>query len=236
MDGSDCSRTALEFALDEAVLRKATVHGVVAALPEDDYWAAVDGMSPALVDELAADLERMPHGMVDAVVGERGGAAAKVPCGGPRRSRPTRRVLVDQSRDADLLVVGHRGRGGFRGNVLGSVGLQCVLHASVPVTVVRPGTVTTAGNALSTAHRARGDLDLVVPRRKVLGCTARSVVDVGGVPVPEWNVPAPLASCHVRVLGVVPGGDPPDRFGFLDRRNRTLIPGMSATERIRRDR
>jgi hypothetical protein len=61
------------------------------------------------------------------------------------------------------------------------------------------------------------------------------VVDVGGVPVPGWNVPAPLASCHVRVLGVVSGGDPPDRFGF-HRRNRTLIPGMSATERICRDR
>jgi nucleotide-binding universal stress UspA family protein len=46
-------------------------------------------------------------------------------------------ILVDQSRDADLLVVGHRGRGGFRSAVLGSVGLQCVLYASVPVTVVR---------------------------------------------------------------------------------------------------
>jgi nucleotide-binding universal stress UspA family protein len=44
---------------------------------------------------------------------------------------------VDQSRDADLLVVGHRGRGGFGSAVLGSVGLQCVLHATVPVTVVR---------------------------------------------------------------------------------------------------
>jgi hypothetical protein len=50
---------------------------------------------------------------------------------------PPGHVLVDQSRDADLLVVGHRGRGGFRSAVLGSVGLQCVLHASVPVTVVR---------------------------------------------------------------------------------------------------
>jgi nucleotide-binding universal stress UspA family protein len=47
-------------------------------------------------------------------------------------------VLVDQSRDADMLVVGHRGRGGLRSAVLGSVGLQCVLHAAVPVTVVRP--------------------------------------------------------------------------------------------------
>jgi nucleotide-binding universal stress UspA family protein len=47
-------------------------------------------------------------------------------------------VLLEQAREADLLVVGHRGRGGFVSAVLGSVGLQCVLHRSGPVTVVRP--------------------------------------------------------------------------------------------------
>jgi nucleotide-binding universal stress UspA family protein len=36
-----------------------------------------------------------------------------------------------------LLVVGSRGRGGFRRMLLGSVGLSCVLHAPCPVTVVR---------------------------------------------------------------------------------------------------
>jgi nucleotide-binding universal stress UspA family protein len=40
--------------------------------------------------------------------------------------------------DADLLVVGHRGRGGIARACLGSVGLQCVLHAACPVVVVRP--------------------------------------------------------------------------------------------------
>jgi hypothetical protein len=37
---------------------------------------------------------------------------------------------------ADLLVVGHGGRGAPAGTVLGSAGLQCVLRASCPVTVV----------------------------------------------------------------------------------------------------
>jgi nucleotide-binding universal stress UspA family protein len=150
VDGSDCSRAALEFALDEAVLRGAAVC-VVAALPEADYWAASYGMSPALLDELTAELEKMARGMVDAAVRERGGAVADVPVqvraipGGPGR------VLVDQSRDTDMLVVGHRGRGGFRSAVLGSVGLQCVLNASVPVTVVRPARETTAEDAGSAA-------------------------------------------------------------------------------------
>jgi nucleotide-binding universal stress UspA family protein len=47
-------------------------------------------------------------------------------------------VLVDQAADADLLVVASRGRGEFRGLLLGSVALHCVVHAPCPVLVVRP--------------------------------------------------------------------------------------------------
>jgi nucleotide-binding universal stress UspA family protein len=138
VDGSDCSRTALEFALDEAALRGAGLR-VVAAAPEADYWAASYGLSPSLLEELAADLEKTTRAMVDAVVRERGGAVANVPVQIRAVPGAPGHVLVDQSRDADMLVVGHRGRGGLRSAVLGSVGLQCVLHAAVPVTVVRSG-------------------------------------------------------------------------------------------------
>ena len=46
------------------------------------------------------------------------------------------RALIDRGAFADLLVVGSRGRGGFRGLVLGSVSLRCALQARCPVTVV----------------------------------------------------------------------------------------------------
>jgi nucleotide-binding universal stress UspA family protein len=46
-------------------------------------------------------------------------------------------ALIDESKGADLLVVGSRGHGGFSGLLLGSVGQQCAHHASCPTVVVR---------------------------------------------------------------------------------------------------
>jgi nucleotide-binding universal stress UspA family protein len=137
VDGSDCSRTALEFAFDEAVRRGAAVR-VVSAVPEAEYWATEYGMSPSLLAELSASVEKVAQDMVDEVVRERGGSAAEVPVEIRTVGGSPAHVLVSQARDTDLLVVGHRGRGGFGSALLGSVGLQCVLHASVPVAVVRP--------------------------------------------------------------------------------------------------
>lgn len=46
-------------------------------------------------------------------------------------------VLIEESKAADLLVVGHTGHGGFKGMLLGSISTHTVNHASCPVTVVR---------------------------------------------------------------------------------------------------
>jgi nucleotide-binding universal stress UspA family protein len=136
VDHSEGAKEALRFAHDEAKLRQATLRVVHAW--QLGYVAAsfIPGSYPELGDELdalrdgaEAALEAVLHEIVPtpgAVEIER-----RVVEGSPSA------VLVDESREADLLVVGSRGLGGFGGLLLGSVSQQCAHHASCPVVIVR---------------------------------------------------------------------------------------------------
>jgi nucleotide-binding universal stress UspA family protein len=138
IDGSAESRAALQFALEEAARRGRGVRVISALLPPQ-YWPEAYGVwAPPTIDEVKADLRSSARRMVDEVVRERPDLAV-VPVELHEVEGRPGTVLIAQSGDADLLVVGHRGRGGLASAVLGSVGLQCLLHAECPVTVVGPG-------------------------------------------------------------------------------------------------
>jgi len=132
VDGSAGARPALEFAVREAGLRGATLVALMAVELPDYAW--IDPY--ALRSHPEATVIQMAEQRVRAMLSEVDTHGAVVEVVVTTASAPA--ALVERSRDADLLVVGSRGHGGFRGLVMGSVSLQCMLHAHCPVTVVRP--------------------------------------------------------------------------------------------------
>jgi nucleotide-binding universal stress UspA family protein len=66
----------------------------------------------------------------------------------PLESEVTALGILERSEGADLLVVGSRGRGGFKGLLLGSVSAQCVQHATCPVVVVKTPNVMGEGTKI----------------------------------------------------------------------------------------
>jgi nucleotide-binding universal stress UspA family protein len=134
IDGSPGSRAALEFALDEAARRQARLR-VVAAARMPEHWATAYGMpQPPAPSQIIADVKAEAQRMVDAVIGGRPQSGVSITV--EAQAGAPGDVLAQASQGADLLVIGHRGRGRVVSALIGSVGLDCMLHATCPVTVV----------------------------------------------------------------------------------------------------
>jgi nucleotide-binding universal stress UspA family protein len=135
VDGSTGSQQALEWAAREAALRKAaltvlTVHPVMASA-----WTGLPVTYPADAEAVAA-ARKAAEEETARIIGEAG------------HDRPAlvtitavngivAEELIAASGDADLLVVGSRGAGGFASLRVGSVSSQVVNYAHCPVVVVR---------------------------------------------------------------------------------------------------
>jgi nucleotide-binding universal stress UspA family protein len=139
VDGSPESRTALEYAWRDAARRGARLR-VVAVVPMPDYWASSYGPIPLPTSQETIERVRdAARCWTDEVTGAGLGVAAEVSVEVTAVPGSAADVLVAESQEAEVLVLGHRGRGAVAGAVLGSVGMRCVLHATCPVTIVPPG-------------------------------------------------------------------------------------------------
>jgi len=132
VDGSDPSIAALSWAGQYGAATGATIqplhiwhYPTSAGLPP--------GVTPdSVTDEVAANQRKELGEAIDQAHLD---PAVKVE---PRLAygHPAQ-VLIDESQNASLLVLGYRGHGGFTGMLTGSVSLQVVHHAACPVVVVR---------------------------------------------------------------------------------------------------
>jgi nucleotide-binding universal stress UspA family protein len=135
IDGSDASKDALRWAVEDARARGAEVvalHAYEVPVPAPDVSPAAPVDLPALVAEIHAGALQFVTDVVDEVVGN----AVSVDVAPIAVENAPAKTLLDASRDADLLVVGSYGLG-LSGLLLGSVSLECVHHAACPVLIHR---------------------------------------------------------------------------------------------------
>ncbi|WP_436498392.1 universal stress protein [Actinokineospora sp. HUAS TT18] len=133
VDGSPLSERAIAFAFEEASARGAELRAVLAwsdwpieVMLEKGYGSLyldtyVDEAEELLAQRLAGWSEKYPDVVVTREVARSGAA----------------RLLLKQAQDAQLVVVGSRGRGGFAGLTMGSTSQALIHHAPCPVVVLR---------------------------------------------------------------------------------------------------
>lgn len=132
VDESAGAADALRWALAEAQLRDAELTAVLAwDLLDQHHAVAGERFDPSYG---SAEAEAAVRRYVAEAVGDEAAAAVHTAavCDLPARA------LLDASATADLVVVGARGLGGFRGLLLGSVSQHCLHHTTVPIAIVRP--------------------------------------------------------------------------------------------------
>ena len=135
VDGSGHSQRALEWAMKEAAVRETpltvmTVHQLIKGYFGGNVVFPGD---PALAEKA----RQLVQAEVDETLGK---------LGSQRPETVTVRALsgsaveelVNAGKDADLLVVGSRGAGGFTQMLLGSVSSLVVQHATCPVVIIPP--------------------------------------------------------------------------------------------------
>ena len=135
VDGSKSSRAALSWAYDEATHHGASLTVIstwhppalpmtppYGSLPPEGYVSQPQRDALDLLQKLVADLEERNPAVDVRTAIEQGNPAE---------------VLIERSKESDLMVVGSRGHGGFAGMLLGSVSQHLVAHAECPVVIVR---------------------------------------------------------------------------------------------------
>lgn len=198
IDGSEGASYALQWAEHEAELHGWPITAVLAWGYLNQRHAAGNEFDP---EYGVGDARAALHAYVRRALGDdlREGFRERVVNELPAPA------LLEAGKGASLLVVGARGRGGFKGLLLGSVSQQCVHHAPCPIAVLRPTTETHADEdaasrvvvGIDGSETAQAALQWAVDEARVRGA-ALEVVHA-------WHTP------YVAGYPYVPAFDP-DQF------------------------
>ena len=121
-DGSAAANAAMAFAAEEAMLRAVPLQIVCALADAPGAFGGADRMQEAVDHDIAYLEKQHPELTI----------LRQVTFGQPRTA------LLDAAAEAQLIVVGNRGRGGVSGMLLGPVAQAMIHHAPCPVGVVHP--------------------------------------------------------------------------------------------------
>jgi nucleotide-binding universal stress UspA family protein len=132
VDGSPAGEPAVGLAFEEAVLRGADLTALHA-------WTHPVRTEPGHMLPLVYDPAQVQAGEERVLAEALAGWCDKYPDVTVQRRLvrgPTRQALIGATPQAQLVVVGSRGRGGFTGLLLGSVSQAVLHHAACPVAIV----------------------------------------------------------------------------------------------------
>jgi nucleotide-binding universal stress UspA family protein len=138
IDGSDHSRRALEWAVREAAVRRTPLTVLTVQQPATAYWGAGAAVPYALPydQDLIKQALKVAQEETDSTL-EQAGPDSRPPSVTVKAvTALPAEALLHAAEDADMLVVGSRGAGGFKRLLMGSVSTQVTHHARCPVVVI----------------------------------------------------------------------------------------------------
>lgn len=132
VDGSPSANAAIRWAARDAELRHSSLTIVHAVAPVLGTWLA----APVPIDVLEWQHEIGRQVVADALQIAKESTVGSLEISTDVLSVPPVRGLVQMSKNADMVVVGSRGRGALASTVLGSVSMGLAQHAHCPVAVI----------------------------------------------------------------------------------------------------
>jgi nucleotide-binding universal stress UspA family protein len=140
-------------------------------------------------------------------------------------------VLIEASNLAEMIVMGSRGRGGFKGLLLGSVGAQVAAHAECPVAIIRAmpragsRSIVVGIDESSASQAAVAEAFSMADRHgyEVIAVHAWDIPAYDLIVLPNSTIPVPLADVaddEIRLAAEVLAG------------YRTEYPNVAVQERL----